>query len=260
MFRTQGSARSDRQNRILAGYLAFVGGFVNSVGFVLIGTFTSHVTGVVGRATNDLARGEFAASGAASTMVFAFFFGAFLASVIVESSFLGHPSRAYALALLVEGLLLTAFSLWTWGTWTAAHPRLMDAQGHLLCMAMGMQNSLVTRLSGAVVRTTHLTGVVTDLGVEAARWFRFWRKRAAQKLRVRLVVGSNTADLPNVPKVLLLATIAGTFTAGALVGALLAVRFAHGAMLVAAIAVFAFALFAVKDGRESEEDVVASRR
>ena len=38
-----------RLNRVLAGYLAFVGGFVNSVGFVLIGNFTSHVTGNIGR-------------------------------------------------------------------------------------------------------------------------------------------------------------------------------------------------------------------
>lgn len=260
MFRHQGSARSDRQNRLLAGYLAFVGGFVNSVGFVLIGTFTSHVTGIVGRATNDLARAQFEAAGAASTMIFAFFFGAFVSSVIVESSFLGHASRAYALALFLEGAILTAFSLWTWGTWTAAHPRLMDAQGHLLCLAMGMQNSLVTRLSGAVVRTTHLTGVVTDLGIEVARWFRFWRKSASDKLHVRLVAGRNAAEVPHLPKILLLATIAGAFSFGALLGALLAVRLHHGTTFIAALAVFTFALFAVRDGDPTKRDVVASRR
>lgn len=259
MFRSQGSARSDRQNRLLAGYLAFVGGFVNSVGFELIGTFTSHVTGIVGRATDDFARGEVGAGLAASTMVVAFFAGAFLASVIVESTFLGHPSRAYSLALGTEGMLLTVFATWS-TAWAAGHPRLHDAQALLLCMAMGMQNSLVTRLSGAVVRTTHLTGVVTDLGVEGARWFRHWRWTASERLRLRLVAGTNAAERPNVPKSMLLLTIAGGFVAGAAVGAKLVGLLAQATMFVAAGAVFAFAFWALRDGDDRKEDVLNSRR
>ena len=178
MFRDAGSPRSDRENRVLAGYLAFVGGFVNSAGFVLIGTFTSHVTGLVGRAANDLAFGRIGASGAAASMVLAFCAGAFVASVIVESRWLGHASRAYAAVLATEGLLLVVFTALSLLT-TEAHPRVQDAEAALLCAAMGVQNSLVTRLSGAVVRTTHLTGVVTDLGIEGARWFRYWRQEVS---------------------------------------------------------------------------------
>jgi uncharacterized membrane protein YoaK (UPF0700 family) len=259
MFRTHGTARSDRQNRMLAGYLAFVGGFVNSVGFVLIGTFTSHVTGIVGRATDDFARGEVGAGLAASSMVLAFFAGAFLASVIVESTFLGHPSRAYAVALGTEGLLLMAFATWS-TAWTAGHPRLQDAQALLLCMAMGMQNSLVTRLSGAVVRTTHLTGVVTDLGVEGARWFRFWRGAASARFRLRLLAGANAAERPNVPKVLLLLTIAGAFVGGAATGVKVVGLLAQATMFLAAGAVFAFAFWAIKDRDDRKDDVLASRR
>ena len=54
MFTHEGPGRPDRLNQKLAGYLAFVGGYVNSAGFILIGTFTSHVTGNVGRLANDL--------------------------------------------------------------------------------------------------------------------------------------------------------------------------------------------------------------
>lgn len=261
MFRLQGSARSERQNRMLAGYLAFVGGFVNSVGFVLIGTFTSHVTGIVGRATHDYAQGDPVAGLAASTMVIAFFAGAFLASVIVESSFFGQSSRAYGVALGIEGLLLSCFALWSAITWVRAYPRLQDAQGLLLCVAMGMQNSLVTRLSGAVVRTTHLTGVITDLGIETARWFRFWRKSASSKLRVRLVIGSNVAELPHLPKFFLLLTIAVSFIAGAAAGSLLVGRLSHATMMVAAALVFVFAVFALLDGGvRSKDEVIVSRR
>ncbi len=261
MFRHQGTSRSDRQNRLLAGYLAFVGGFVNSVGFVLIGSFTSHVTGLVGRATNNFANLQVGAGAAALTMVIAFYTGAFLASVIVESNVLGAPGRSYGLALFVEGALLSIFAAWSWGTaWVAAHPRLADAQGILLCMAMGMQNSLVTRLSGAVVRTTHLTGVFTDLGIESARWFRWWRKTAEEKLRIRLVVGPNAPELPHKPKLLLLLTIASSFVTGALVGALVVGKLAHASMVIAAGAVFAFAIFAVIDPQAKEESPINSRR
>ena len=101
------------------GHVAFVGGFVNSVGFVLIGTFTSHVTGIIGRATNDLARAELEASGAASTMIFAFFFGAFVSSLFsgpigryrwhglgIERDLLfeaQHPLSVYAAAARAAG-------------------------------------------------------------------------------------------------------------------------------------------------------------
>ena len=40
-----------------------------------------------------------------------------------------------------------------------------------LLFAMGLQNSLVTRISDAVVRTTHLTGLFTDLGIELSQLF-----------------------------------------------------------------------------------------
>ena len=48
-------------------------------------------------------------------------------------------------------------------------------------MACGLQNAMVTTYSGSTMRTTHLTGMVTDLGIAcghflrgtAIDWFRF---------------------------------------------------------------------------------------
>jgi uncharacterized membrane protein YoaK (UPF0700 family) len=249
MFSREGSARTDGQNRRVAGYLALVGGFVNSCGFVLIGTFTSHVTGNVGRLANDAALGHYAAAVAALTMVLFFFGGAFCASMIVESRHLGGPtSRAYASALAVEALLLVLFTALSYVT-TAAHPRVQDAEAALLCAAMGIQNALVTRLSGAVVRTTHLTGVITDLGIECARWFRFWGKSSTEGGPLPQVFGPHAAERPALPKILLLGTIAGAFFAGATAGAFSATRFHHASMLVAATAVGIFAIFASRSGR-----------
>src|SRR4051812_29644352 len=69
MFHTEGEQRSDRHNQLLAGYLATVAGLVNSAGFILAGSFTSHVTGNVGRLADNLALGHGSAAALAATMI-----------------------------------------------------------------------------------------------------------------------------------------------------------------------------------------------
>jgi len=250
MFQHHGPGRSTRQNRIVAGCLATVGGYVNSAGFVLIGTFTSHVTGNVGRLSNDLANGRIAATATVLTMLIAFVSGAFIASMLLESTFLGRPTNGYGAALFTESLLLLLFTGATTLT-PEAHPRLMDLEAAILCASMGMQNSLVTRLSGAVVRTTHLTGVFTDLGIEAARWFRWWRGSISSRLHVKLAFGANPPERPAGPKTALLLTIALSFVVGAVTGAAAGVRLGHAAMLVPSAAVAALGVYAILRGRPS---------
>jgi uncharacterized membrane protein YoaK (UPF0700 family) len=77
MFRREGPSPDPRKSAILAGYLAFVAGFVNSGGFVLIQSFTSHVTGSVGRLANDITLGDAPAALSAAVLVLTFFLGAF---------------------------------------------------------------------------------------------------------------------------------------------------------------------------------------
>ena len=48
---------------------------------------------------------------------------------------------------------------------------------------MGLQNSFVTKISIAVVRTTHLTGLFTDLGIDASQLF--FLKSSAQKEKLK---------------------------------------------------------------------------
>ncbi|HVH47088.1 MAG TPA: YoaK family protein [Labilithrix sp.] len=252
MFRHQGPGRSVAQNRIVAGYLALVGGFVNCASLVLIGTFTSHVTGNVGRLGNEVALGHFATALDAVSMILAFFAGAFVASMAIESAFFGRTSNAYAIALLTEATLLVLFL----GVSRSGlpHDRLAAMEARILCAAMGMQNSLVTRLSGAVVRTTHLTGVITDLGIEAARWFRWWRWSLANKLGVSLSFGKNAAERPAQEKALLLATITGAFAVGSIAGAATSVRFPHEVMVIPILALVACASYAFVSGRRATDD------
>ena len=230
MFRHTGPSRSAKLNGILAAYLALTAGFVNSSGFVLLGTFTSHVTGSVGRLANDLAAREWGAAALASVFVVAFFAGAFLASLLVHAQGF-RISRAYGSALLIECAVLGSFVVIALAG-RFEHARALDAEAAQLCFAMGMQNSL----SGAVVRTTHLTGVVTDLGIEAARWH-YWL------LSLR---HATSATRPSLVKAVLLITILTAFTVGAICGALftahrgpLAMLVPTGALLLAALYAFA---------------------
>jgi len=223
VFHHEGPARSTRKNAVLAGYLAFVAGFVNTAGFVMLGLFTSHVTGAVGRLGVEVALHD---PGAPSTLALigAFFGGAVAASLLLEAHLGGRKAISYGLALLLEATLLAIVAL---------RSERIAMAAMLLSAAMGMQNSLVTRLSGAVVRTTHLTGVLTDLGIEAARWM-LW------------VAGGPTrpAERPKPSRGGLLLIIALAFAAGAILGATLASRYGRWVLAAPACAVAAASLFA----------------
>jgi len=229
MFRHEGVDRSHRHNQLLAGYLAAIAGFVNSAGFILIGSFTSHVTGNVGRFADDLALGRSAAALAAALVV-AYFAGALLASMAIESNIVRRRATVYGGLLAVEAVLLASFALLSY-LMDTRDPRFHDVQALLLCVAMGLQNSFVTRLSGAVVRTTHLTGVVTDLGIESARWFRLWRTQLAERTQLRLLAGDGARIAPQAPRTYLLLTILITFVAGSALGAIAAMGYGELALL-----------------------------
>lgn len=238
MFRHEGPSRSLKTNALVAGYLAFIAGFVNSGGFIMIGSFTSHVTGSVGRISTDFAAGEPGAAVLAILLVVMFFAGAFGATLLIEGHEPHRVSRAYGRALLVEAGLL-GFFVFVAGLSQAVHPRLQDAEAAILCLAMGLQNSLVTRLSGAVIRTTHLTGVMTDLAIESARWYR-WHRAKLSVVPV-LLGGGSKAERPQPARALLLGTIVVMFVSGAIIGAMLTMRTSRWAMVFPALAVAAAA-------------------
>jgi uncharacterized membrane protein YoaK (UPF0700 family) len=259
MFKKLGAERTGRDDRQLAGYLAFIAGTVNSVGFIVIGSFTSHVTGNVGRVADQAARGNASVAGLAAMTVVAFFLGAITASMLIESQVLRNMSRTSAALLFMEAILVASFI-----ASTSRHPSsslcISGVHAILLSFAMGIQNSLVTRLSGAVVRTTHLTGVVTDLGIEVARWFRYWRFRIGEGRGMRLTLTSTPATLPLVAKTALLATIFFAFVIGSACGALMGVRYGSESLLPIVLLLVAGAIYALISGRSIVPIERANRR
>ncbi len=165
-------------DRQLACTLAFVAGAINAGGFLAVGTYTSHVTGSISRAADELALGHARTGLAALAMVGFFLAGAFTTGILVEVGVRLHLRGRYAIALALEALLMVVFG--RSGTTLAQHRELVvPATVVLLCFLMGMHNAVVTHISHAVVRTTHMTGIVTDIGIELAR-LASRQRRAAQ--------------------------------------------------------------------------------
>lgn len=156
----EGRERTFRQNVQLAVMLAFVAGAVNAAGFFVLGTHTSHVSGHVAAVGEHFASGEARVAVEGLKLLAFFVLGAVAAAFLLDLTADRRRAR-YVPALLVETIVLAGVALWAG---RASAPTSGMARG--LLFAMGLQNALVTRISGAVVRTTHLTGVLTDLGIE----------------------------------------------------------------------------------------------
>ncbi len=175
-----GRDRSIQANRQLGFALAFVAGAINAGGFLAVRQYTSHVTGMVSSLADNLALGEFALVVDAAVGVLAFLFGAMTCALLVNFARRRRMASEYALPLMLEAALILLFGL--------MGARLATFEGLLLpftivllCFVMGLQNALVTKLSGGVVRTTHLTGTVTDLGIELGRLLYWNRDRDASR-------------------------------------------------------------------------------
>lgn len=161
MLHHQGPERTIAHNQQLAVVLGFVAGAVNATGFLVVGEYTSHVTGNVARVGGALASGNFPLAWHAGFLVLCFLLGAMTSALLTESPLRLGRTR-FAAAVATEGLVLALFTVARLA-WPGV-PLTLLAGG--LCYAMGIQNALVTRVSDAVVRTTHLTGVITDIGIE----------------------------------------------------------------------------------------------
>lgn len=201
--------RSGVTDTILGVVLAFVAGAINAGGFLAIGQYTSHMTGIVSSIADNLALGLFGIVGAGIVALVAFTAGAGCSAVLINWGRRNARTRQYAYPIALEALLLLAFGVL--GTASQEAPQFMALAAPLLCFIMGLQNATITKISGARMRTTHLTGMVTDIGIELGKYLYWHRdKTKAEALRV-------TADRK---KLSILLRVVGMFFLGGVVGAL----------------------------------------
>ncbi|MBT2560659.1 DUF1275 domain-containing protein [Pedobacter sp. ISL-68] len=188
MLRHLGAKRTYGHNLRLASLLGMTAGFVNAEGYLGFSILTTNVTGHAAFFAERIAFQDWGTVQVIALWMMLFLGGAFISGLIL--SFTGHNQRySYSIPILIEiGVLL--FSAFYGGRYSETLLSKELFAGSLL-FAMGMQNSLVSMVSGSVVRTTHLTGTFTDLGIELAQVLRNEgqeRKTVKSKIRLRLAI------------------------------------------------------------------------
>jgi len=178
MFSHTGKTRTLQHNLKIASLLSFVAGIVNVAGFLSVQRLTTNVTGHFAFFVDEIFKFNFWEGFIFFLYIFFFFLGSFISNIIVEIVSRINDKLIYIIPIIIESIIL--FSIAIFGQFLILkNPNLLAFS---LLFAMGMQNSLVTTISNATVRTTHLTGLFTDLGIELSQLF-FYKKNE-QKVKL----------------------------------------------------------------------------
>lgn len=167
MFSHLGKTRTIDHNLKIASLLSFVAGFVNVVGYLSIQRLTTNVTGHFAFFVDDVFRLKIWDSLVFFLYIFFFFLGSFVSNTLVELVSRKSEQNVFILPVVLESFILTVVAL-AGGYMLTGYANII---AFLLLFSMGLQNSLVTKISNALVRTTHLTGLFTDLGIEVSQLF-----------------------------------------------------------------------------------------
>lgn len=162
-----------------AWFLALIAGMVNVVG--LLGfehQALTHMTGLTSRFSQDLAQGHGRDASIIAMIMVSFVAGAALSGLLVVDDALAL-GRRYGVVLLIEATLLAIATLLLDHQWMAGFC--------LAALACGLQNAMVAHFSGSVIRTTHVSGMFTDIGASIGHWL-----RGAPVDRMRLKICAST--------------------------------------------------------------------
>ncbi len=206
--RLTGKDRTTSANYHLGWTLAFIAGATNAGAFLAVKQYTSHMTGVMSSMADYLVLGELSLAASAFGALISFLFGAATSAILVNFARRRKLKSEYALPLLLEAALLLLFGVI--GTQLAViHGLFVSGTVMLLCFMMGLQNAVISKLSNSEIRTTHVTGVITDIGIELGKLL-YWNKLNTDPV---LHVSANKQRL------LVLSVLVLAFLVGGIVGA-----------------------------------------
>ena len=184
MFRHKGKNRTFIHNLRLATLLSFVAGVVNITGVMSVKTLTTNVTGHFAFFAEEIMRKDFAAAITFFVFTLIFLLGAFTSNFISEYVAKSNSNFSHIIPIALEILILAIVASFE------SAMSLDNLEGKFLAsamlFAMGIQNSLVTKISQSTVRTTHLTGLFTDLGIELSQLFFYKKPEETKKLKTNI--------------------------------------------------------------------------
>lgn len=180
----EGEARTRSIDERLAWTFAAIAGALNTAGFYAFGSYSSNMTGNVSALADHVGLGELSFAFQALAIVAAFVAGAVIATLLICAGRERHLRGIYAYSVLGEAAALATLGcLVPW--MPAASGGATLALG--LSFLLGLQNATVTQITDAQVRTTHVTGMVTDIGIGLAHLLERRPVADRGKLRLHLV-------------------------------------------------------------------------
>ena len=184
MFRHKGKNRTFIHNLRLATLLSFVAGVVNITGVMSVKTLTTNITGHFAYFAEEIMRKDFAAAITFFVFTLIFLLGAFTSNFISEYVAKSNSNFSHIIPIALEILILAIVA-------SFESPMSLDnledkSLASAMLFAMGIQNSLVTKISQSTVRTTHLTGLFTDLGIELSQLFFYKKPEETKKLKTNI--------------------------------------------------------------------------
>lgn len=177
---------------LLGGFLlAANAGFINALGILtLLHQAVSHLTGTISNLAIATAEGNSDQLLKMGSITLFFFMGSVVSGLVIGDSQLRFGRRYGAMMMLQAVVILGAIYFLGQG---------LRRSEYLLALACGLQNGMATTYSGAVVRTSHMTGIITDLGIMVGQYLRYrqplpmWRVQVLLSLLVGFVVGGGAA-------------------------------------------------------------------
>ncbi len=153
--------------------MAFQAGAINAGGYLASHRFVSHVTGFGTLVGTHVAQSQWE-SAVGMLLVPAFFIlGAMVSAFLIDRRIQKNKKPFYPLVLFAIQFLMMLVALGGNLNWFGEFGAPIVRNDYILlaalCFACGLQNATITSAFGAVVRTTHLTGITTDLGIGIIR-------------------------------------------------------------------------------------------
>jgi uncharacterized membrane protein YoaK (UPF0700 family) len=170
--------RSTSADIKLACTLAAVAGALNTAAFEIVGFFSANMTGNVSSLSDNLAKANLAPGIFFLQIVCIFIAGSGFSTLLINAGRRRNIRAVYAFNIICEGvglILLGIIEIWM----RPLSPGVTLILG--LSFLMGLQNAVVTRISNARVRTTHISGTSTDIGIELAMLFDVVRRKEPPK-------------------------------------------------------------------------------
>jgi uncharacterized membrane protein YoaK (UPF0700 family) len=159
----EGDQRNIITDLKLAVLLAGVAGALNGAGFQAAGFFSANMTGNISSLSDYLALGRPWTAALFAVMIGSFVLGAFSSGFLIEIGRERGVRAIYAYGVLLEGVLLLALC-----PVVLLNPGFETGLAICLSFIMGVQNAATTRISDARIRTTHVSGMATDIGLGLA--------------------------------------------------------------------------------------------